>query len=59
MASRIAATRIFGAPMLIAVLSLAGLIAALVGGDPTDAVAWIGLAVPIIAVMWAMGRRRR
>jgi hypothetical protein len=45
--------------MLIAVLSLAGLIAALFGGDPTDAVAWIGLAVPIIAVMWAMGRRRR
>lgn len=44
--------RIFGVPMLIALTSSVGLVSALVGDGPMDAIAWIGLGVPVAASAW-------
>lgn len=49
----------FGAPIVIAVLSLVGLVAALIGDGPADAIAWFGLAAPVVVVVWALVARRR
>jgi hypothetical protein len=40
-------------PILIAVASLIGLISALTGDGWRDAIAWVALAIPIAAVVWA------
>lgn len=48
----------FALPTLIAVTSLIGLVAALTGDGWRDAVAWITLAFPIAAVLWAMRSKR-
>mgnify|MGYP006999190891 CR=1 FL=1 len=45
-------------PLLIAAASLFGLVAALTGDGLRDVVAWIALAVPVVAVGWAMVARR-
>jgi hypothetical protein len=50
--------RIFGPPLLIAVVSIVGLVAALVGDGPLDAVSWIGLLIPLLAIVWALLCRR-
>lgn len=49
---------IFAIPFAIAALSLIGLVSALTGDDLRDAISWIALAVPVIAVAWAMKVRR-
>lgn len=51
--------QIFAAPTLIALLSLVGLLAALLGNGVFDVVSWIGLAIPVAMVIWAMKTRRR
>lgn len=51
--------RIFALPLLIAVLSLVGLIAALLGDGVMHGVAWLGLTAPVAAAGWAMRKRRR
>lgn len=51
-------TAIFALPLLIAVLSLVGLVAALTGDGWRDAASWAALAVPVAAVAWAMRARR-
>lgn len=50
--------RIWTAPILIAVASLVGLVAALLGDGLNDWISWIALATPITAVVWAQSRRR-
>jgi membrane protein implicated in regulation of membrane protease activity len=45
-------------PGLIAVLSLAGLFAALLGDGWWDALAWIGLGLPALLSIWPLLRRR-
>lgn len=50
--------RMFGWPIAIAAASLIGLVSALAGDGIEDVVAWIGLALPIVAVAWAMRTRR-
>lgn len=40
--------QIFAAPLIIAVLSGIGLVAALVGDGVWDAVSWLTLAIPIV-----------
>lgn len=50
--------RIFAAPLVIALLSLVGLIVALTGDGFRDALAWVGLAVPVAAILWAHHARR-
>lgn len=49
----------FALPVLIAAASALGLVAALAGDGWHDAVAWIGLAVPLAAAAWAMHARPR
>lgn len=51
--------RIFAVPALLFAVSLAGLIAALVGDGPWDAAGWLGLGAPVAATAWAVRARRR
>jgi hypothetical protein len=48
---------VFGIPLLLATCSLVGLVSALTGDGWRDMVAWIGLAVPVLAVGLAIRRR--
>ncbi len=43
--------RLWGKPLLIALLSLAGLIAALIGDGVWDMFSWIALALPVIIII--------
>ncbi|MDV3455632.1 hypothetical protein RZN05_01445 [Sphingomonas sp. HF-S4] len=49
---------IFAIPLAIAVLSSVALVVALTGDGWRDMLSWIGLAVPVLAVGWAMRARR-
>lgn len=50
---------IFGVPTLLAILSLVGLVAALVGDEWLDFLSWGALGVPVAVMFWAYGRRDR
>ncbi|BBK43507.1 hypothetical protein STVA_35270 [Allostella vacuolata] len=50
--------RIFAAPAAIALLSIVGLVAALLGDGVYDILSWIGLLVPVLAIAWALRFRR-
>ncbi|PZQ22266.1 MAG: hypothetical protein DI569_08800 [Sphingopyxis macrogoltabida] len=49
---------IFAVPLLLAAASIVGLVVALTGDGARDAASWALLAIPVIAVGWAMGARR-
>lgn len=49
---------VFAVPLVIALLSIAGLVIALTGDGWRDALSWVGLGVPVLAVAWAMKARR-
>lgn len=49
---------IFALPLVIGALGVIGLVSALTGDGWRDVVSWIGLAVPVLAVVWAMKARR-
>ncbi|MBM7407412.1 hypothetical protein EDF69_002978 [Sphingomonas sp. JUb134] len=49
----------FALPTLIALLSVVGLVSALTGDGVRDVLSWIALAVPVVAVGWAMRAQRR
>ncbi|MBP8234346.1 MAG: hypothetical protein KAY22_18790 [Rhizorhabdus sp.] len=49
---------IFAVPLLLALLSIVGLVAALTGDGWRDALSWGALASPIAAILWACARRR-
>ncbi|MGC6330345.1 hypothetical protein [Rhizorhabdus sp. FW153] len=49
---------IFALPLLLAMLSIVGLVAALTGDGWRDALSWGALASPIAAILWACARRR-
>ncbi|NWA29254.1 hypothetical protein HX882_00025 [Pseudomonas gingeri] len=52
--------KVFGIPTLIALLSAAGLFAALLGDGAWDALSWLGLGIPAaISLRGLMGRRHR
>lgn len=51
--------RIFAVPLLLALLSIAGLVVALTGDGWRDAAAWIALGIPVLVVGRAMKARRR
>lgn len=59
MSRRTRLRHIFAIPLLIALVSVAGLIVALTGDGLRDILSWIALAVPVAAVVWAMKARRR
>ena len=50
--------RLWGAPIVLGVLSAVGLLAALLGDGLYDAVSWLGLGLPVAASLW-YGLRRR
>lgn len=49
---------IFALPLAIGVLSTVALVVALTGDGWRDALSWVGLAVPVVTVGWAMKARR-
>ena len=49
--------RVFGAPIVIGVLSLAGLLSALLAGDLGRYFSWFGVGVPIAIAAWAYLRK--
>jgi hypothetical protein len=49
---------IFAWPLAVAVLSTLGLVSALTGDGWRDAVSWLGLGAPVLAVAWAIKTRR-
>jgi hypothetical protein len=51
--------QIFAAPVLIGVLSVVGLVAALVGDGWWDGVSWLTLAIPVLLYFFFVLRRRR
>ncbi|WAB93266.1 hypothetical protein OSS47_04590 [Pseudomonas citronellolis] len=51
--------RVFRWPLALAVLSLVGLISALVGDGPWDALSWFALGVPLVVILAALARARR
>jgi hypothetical protein len=44
--------RLWGAPILMGLLSASGLASALVSDDWGDAWSWVGLGVPVAAMAW-------
>ena len=51
--------RVFRWPLALAVLSLVGLVSALVGAGPWDALSWFALGVPLVVILAALARARR
>jgi hypothetical protein len=49
---------IFAIPLLLALVSISGLVVALTGDGFRDAAAWLALGIPVAAVVWAMKTRR-
>ncbi|KTE02614.1 MAG: hypothetical protein ACT6QT_14180 [Sphingopyxis sp.] len=49
---------IFAVPLLLATVSIVGLVVALTGDGWRDAMSWAALAIPVFAVGWAMRARR-
>ena len=55
--SRVRLLTIFAAPLLIAAVSLVGLVGALLGDGAWDVIGWIGLGIPVAVLVWARIRR--
>lgn len=49
---------IFAIPLVLALVSIVGLVVALTGDGLRDAASWAALAIPVFAVGWAMRARR-
>ena len=50
---------IFLVPAILAALSCAGLVSALVGDGVWDGLSWLTLSVPIAVAVWCVFRRRK
>jgi hypothetical protein len=48
---------VFGAPIIIGVLSIGGLLSALLLGEIGKYFSWVALAVPVLIAAWAYARR--
>jgi hypothetical protein len=48
--------RIFAAPALMGLLSLVGLLSALLGDHFWDAVSWATLGIPLLIIAWYIAR---
>jgi hypothetical protein len=49
--------QIFAAPIVVGVLSIAGLLAALIGDEWWDVVSWLTLTLPILLYLFFILRR--
>lgn len=47
----------FALPVILALLSFAGLISALTGDGWRDLLSWTALSMPLLAIAWAVARR--
>ena len=54
-----ARSRIWPMPIALGVVTLAGLVAGLVGDGVWDALAWTGLGLPMLACVWYGFKRRK
>jgi hypothetical protein len=54
---RLSLRQVFAVPLTIAVLSIVGLISALVGDDLWDALSWLTLAIPVAVILYCWLRR--
>lgn len=50
---------IFAAPTAIALASIVGLVAGLLGDGWHDLLSWVGLGVPATVILWSLALRRR
>jgi len=51
--------QIFAAPIVVGVLSIVGLLAALIGDGWWDAASWLALTLPILLYLFFVLRRKR
>jgi hypothetical protein len=51
-------TAIFAIPLVVATLSLIGLVGALLGDGVWDWVGWLGLGASVVVTVWALIARR-
>jgi hypothetical protein len=51
-AARRRALRVFAVPILLGLLSVVGLLSALLGDDIWDALSWFALGVPCAVIAW-------
>ena len=49
--------KIWGIPIILAIISMIGLITALVGDGVWDAVSWLGLGVPLAIAGWYLFKK--
>jgi hypothetical protein len=45
-------TRLWGAPLALAIFSAVGLVSALLGDGAWNALSWLALAAPVVTVLW-------
>jgi hypothetical protein len=57
--SRRSLKAVYAVPALLAVVSLAGLVSALMGDDAFDWASWLSLGGLLAVIAWALGARRR
>ena len=43
---------VFRIPLMLATLTVVGLVAALLGDDWLDVLSWLGLGIPVLACLW-------
>ena len=51
-------TAIFAIPLVVGVLSLFGLVAALIGDGVWDVVGWVTIGICLVVLVWALIARR-
>ncbi|MGE0666876.1 MAG: hypothetical protein AB7O49_10005 [Sphingomonadales bacterium] len=51
--------KVWGAPLVLGVLGLVGLVAALIGDGALDAVSYLLLTVQLVVIAWYIARRTR
>jgi hypothetical protein len=51
-ARKLRAPSVFRIPLMLAALTLVGLVAALLGDDWLDVVSWVGLGIPVLACLY-------
>ena len=49
--------KVWGVPVLLAVLSMVGLLAALIGDGPWDGLSWVALGIPVVVIGWFFAKR--
>lgn len=51
--------KVYGAPLVFAVITLYGLLSALIGDGVWDELSWIALASPLAIIVWRLCNSKR